>query len=416
MRTLLRLRQTARRGVLGERNFRLFLLGYTTSLVGSAMVPIALTFAVLNEGRSTSDVGYVLAAETVPLVALLLVGGVLADRFARRATMVVADVFRLVSEGLLAILLLTGSPPLWVLMVLAGALGAGQALFSPAMTGLIAELVLADRLQQANGVRSVATSTAQILGPSLAGVIVTVGGAGWAIAIDAATYAVSAVCLLALDAAGRPPADQSSMLGQLAAGWNEFRSRSWLWLIVTQFALVNALAFAPFMVLGAVIARDRLGGAAAWGAILATFGAGSILGGLAALRLRPRRPLVTATLGTAVFALPPLLTALPTGTAIIAAAAGAAGIGLSIFDTLWETTLQRTIPAAILSRVSAYDWFGSVAFVPLGYILVAPLSGAFGARGTLFLGAAIVTGSCAIVLSSRTVRALSTTGSARSRP
>jgi predicted MFS family arabinose efflux permease len=410
VRPLLRLRQTGRRGVLGERNFRLFLLGYATSLVGSAMVPIALTFAVLNEGRGTSGVGYVLAAGTIPLVALLLVGGVLADRFERRAMMLAADLARLVSEGLLAILLLTGTPPLWVLMALAGVLGAGQALFTPAMTGLVAELVRAGRLQQANGLRSVATSAAQILGPSLAGVIVAVSGAGWAIAIDAATYAVSAVCLLALDIAARAPADHASMLRQLLAGWNEFRSHTWLWLIVAQFALVNALAFAPFMVLGAVVARDRLGGAAAWGAILATFGVGSILGGLTALRLRPRRPLVTATLGAAAFALPLLLTALPAGTALIAGAAGAAGIGLSIFDTLWVTTLQRAIPAAALSRVSAYDDFGSVAFVPLGYILVAPLAGAFGAYGTLLLGAAIVIGTSAIVVTSRPVRMLNVTG------
>jgi MFS family permease len=406
---LLSLRRTGRGGVLGERNFRLFLFGYGTSLVGSAMVPIALTFAVLNEGRGTSVVGYVLAAETIPLVALLLAGGVLADRFERRAMMLAADLARLVSEGLLAALLLTGTPPLWVLMALAGVLGAGQALFNPAMSALVTELVLADRLQQANGLRSVATSTAQILGPSLAGVIVAVGGPGWAIAIDAATYAVSAVCLLALDLATRAPADQASMLRQLVAGWNEFRSRTWLWLIVAQFALVNALAFVPLMVLGAVVARDRLGGAAAWGAILAAFGVGSILGGLAALRLRPRRPLVTATLGAAAFALPPLLTALPADTALIAGAAGAAGIGLSIFNTLWVTTLQRKVPAVALSRVSAYDNFGSVAFVPLGYILVAPLAGTFGVRGTLFLGAAIVVATSAIVLTSRSVRMLSVT-------
>jgi MFS family permease len=166
---ILRLRGTARRSVLAERDYRLFVLGYSASLAGSAMVPVALTFAVLNEGHGTADVGYVLAAETVPLVALLLVGGVVADRFGRRATMLAADAGRLVSEGLLAVLLLTGSPPLWVFMVLAGVLGAGQALFNPALTGLIPEIVQTERLQQANGLLGVATSTAQVVGPSLAG-------------------------------------------------------------------------------------------------------------------------------------------------------------------------------------------------------------------------------------------------------
>ncbi len=408
MKPILRLRATARRSVLAERDYRLFVLGYSASLAGSAMVPVALTFAVLNEGHGTADVGYVLAAETVPLVALLLVGGVIADRFGRRATMLAADAGCLVSEGLLAVLLLTGSPPLWVFMVLAGVLGAGQALFNPALTGLIPEIVQTERLQQANGLLGVAASTAQVVGPSLAGVIVAAGGAGWAIAVDAASYAVSGLCLLALRSAARAPApaEPASLLSQLAAGWQEFRSRTWLWLIVAQYALFNALAFAPFMVLGAIVARDHLGGAVAWGAILATFGAGSIAGALAALRFRPRRPLVAATLGTAVFALPLGLIALPGSTVAIAAAAGAAGFGVSIFATLWDTTMQRTIPAAILSRVSAYDWFGSVAFVPLGYLLAAPLASALGDRGALLLGAAVVIGSCAVVLASRSVRGL----------
>ena len=408
MKPILRLRATARRSVLAERDYRLFVLGYSASLAGSAMVPVALTFAVLNEGHGTADVGYVLAAETVPLVALLLVGGVIADRFGRRATMLAADAGRLVSEGLLAVLLLTGSPPLWVFMVLAGVLGAGQALFNPALTGLIPEIVQTERLQQANGLLGVAASTAQVVGPSLAGVIVAAGGAGWAIAVDAASYAVSGLCLLALRSAARAPApaEPASLLNQLAAGWQEFRSRTWLWLIVAQYALFNALAFAPFMVLGAIVARDHLGGAVAWGAILATFGAGSIAGALAALRFRPRRPLVAATLGTAVFALPLGLIAVPGSTVAIAAAAGAAGFGVSIFATLWDTTMQRTIPAAILSRVSAYDWFGSVAFVPLGYLLAAPLASALGDRGALLLGAAVVIGSCAVVLASRSVRGL----------
>ncbi len=408
MKPILRLRATARRSVLAERDYRLFVLGYSASLAGSAMVPVALTFAVLNEGHGTADVGYVLAAETVPLVALLLVGGVIADRFGRRATMLAADAGRLVSEGLLAVLLLTGSPPLWVFMVLAGVLGAGQALFNPALTGLIPEIVQTERLQQANGLLGVAASTAQVVGPSLAGVIVAAGGAGWAIAVDAASYAVSGLCLLALRSAARAPApaEPASLLNQLAAGWQEFRSRTWLWLIVAQYALFNALAFAPFMVLGAIVARDHLGGAVAWGAILATFGAGSIAGALAALRFRPHRPLVAATLGTAVFALPLGLIAVPGSTVAIAAAAGAAGFGVSIFATLWDTTMQRTIPAAILSRVSAYDWFGSVAFVPLGYLLAAPLASALGDRGALLLGAAVVIGSCAVVLASRSVRGL----------
>ena len=399
-------RRASRLGVLGERNFRLFFAGYITSVAGSAMVPVALTFAVLDQGDGTAAVGWVLGAETVPLVALLLLGGVIADRVPRRALMLGADLVRFASEALLAGLLLGGAAPLWSLMALAGVLGAGQAFFNPAMTGLMPEMVSAERLQEANALRGVATSAGQVFGPGLAGIIVAAGGAGCAIAIDAATYAVSAACLFRLEIAPRPPAGQSSMLAQLAGGWQEFRARTWLWVIVAQFATLNALCIAPFMVLGAVTAHDRLGGAGPWGAILAAFGLGSVAGGLLSVRLRVRRPLVTATAGAALVAVPLALIALPAATVLVAAAAAVSGVGFSVFGTLWETTLQREVPLQALSRVSAYDWFGSVAFTPVGYLIAAPVGALLGTRTALLLSAAWAAGSCAVVLAVPAVRNL----------
>jgi MFS family permease len=395
-----------RLGVLTERDFRLFFTGYTTSLVGAAMVPVALTFAVLQEGRSAGDVGYVLAAETVPLVVLLLAGGVVADRLSRRAMMIGSDVARCASELLLAALVLTGSPALWVFMVLAGVIGAGQAFFNPALTGLLPSVVSPGRLQQANALRGVATSTAQIAGPAAAGLIVAAGGAGWAIAIDGATYAVSAVCLARLHLPARAPLRRESLGAQLRTGWTEFRSRTWLWVIVVQFGLFHLLVYAPFMVLGAVIADRTLGGAAAWGLILAAQGGGSILGGLVVLRARPRRPLVMATLGTFAFAGPVALLALHAPAGAIAAAAAVSGIGIAVFGTLWDTTLQQHVPAAVLSRVSAYDWLGSVALVPLGYALAGPLAGAIGVTTTLWLAAGWTVAGSAVALAVPSVRQL----------
>ena len=392
--------------MLRERNFRLFFIAYATSIVGSAMVPVALTFAVLDEGHPVVDVSYVLAAETIPLVVLLLLGGVIADRISRSVTMVGADAVRFVSEGVLAILLLTGGAPVWAMVVLAGVLGAGQAFFNPAMTGLMPQIVSAEHLQRANALRSIASSSGQILGPALAGLIVAAGGAGWAIAIDALTYAVSTACLVRLEIPPRPPGARASMLAELVEGWHAFRSRTWLWAIVAQFATFNAFSFAPFMLLGAVVARDRLGGAAAWGTILAFEGAGSIVGALASTRIHPRRPLVIATLGAATFALPVALIAGPAPLVLIAVGAGIAGVGLSTFGTLWETSLQQHVPGDVLSRVSAYDWLGSIAFVPIGYILAAPLASALGVRTTLFFAAAWVVASSAAVLLTPSVRRL----------
>jgi len=391
-------RSHRRFGVLAERDFRLFFIGYTTSLVGAAMVPVALTFAVLQEGRAISDVGSVLAAETVPLVVLLLAGGVVADRLSRRTVMISADVLRCISELLLAALVITGSPPLWVFMVLAGVIGAGQAFFNPALTGLLPLVVSPGRLQQANALKGAASSTGQIIGPAAAGLIVAAGGAGWAIAIDGATYAVSALCLARLHLPPAPAPARESFLVQLRTGWTEFRSRTWLWVIVTQFGLFHLLVYAPFMVLGAVVASTSLGGATAWGFILTAQGAGAILGGLAVLRAQPRRPLVTASLGTFAFAGPVALLAWRAPTGAIAATAAVSGAGIAVFGALWDTALQQHIPAAVLSRVSAYDWLGSVALIPLGYALTGPLASALGVTGTLKLAAAwTVLGSAAAV-------------------
>lgn len=394
-------------GVLTERNFRLFFTGYSTSLVGAAMVPVALTFAVLQEGGSTNDVGYVLAAQTVPLVALLLAGGVLADRLPRKAVMVSADLVRCGSQLLLAVLLITGSPPLWVFMVLAGVLGAGQALFNPALTGLIPQVSSPGRLQDANALRGLAGSTGQIIGPAAAGLIVAVGGAGWAIAIDAATYAVSAYCLarLRLPTGGVP--SSQTFLSQLRAGWQEFRSRTWLWVIVLQFSLFHLVAYAPFMVLGAVVTRTSLGGATAWGLILTAQGVGALVGGLAVLSVRPTRPLVVATLGTVMFALPTALLAIPASTPLIAAAAAVSGAGMAVFAALWDTSLQREVPAVALSRVSAYDWLGSTALIPIGYAVAGPLAAALGVSGALWLAVAWMIASTVAVLAVPSVRHLS---------
>jgi MFS family permease len=403
-------------GVLGERDFRLFFTGYTTSLVGAAMVPVALTFAVLQEGRPASDVGYVLAAETVPLVALLLFGGVAADRLSRRTVMISADVVRCVSELLLAALVITGSPPLWVFMVLAGVIGAGQAFFNPALTGLLPLITSPGRLQQANALKGVASSTGQIAGPAAAGLIVAAGGAGWAIAIDGATYAVSALCLARLHLPIAPALARESLLGQLRTGWVEFRSRTWLWVIVTQFGLFHLLVYAPFMVLGAVVANTTLGGSTAWGFILTAQGAGAILGGIGVLRMHPRRPLVAATLGTFAFTGPVALLAARATTGAIVIAAVVSGVGIAVFGTLWDTTLQQHIPAAVLSRVSAYDWLGSVALIPLGYALAGPLASTLGVTGTLWLSAAWTVFGSATALAVPAVRRLRTPLDADDRP
>jgi MFS family permease len=372
-------------GVLGERDFRLLFTGYLTSFVGSQMVPVAVTFAVLDSGGSAAEVGWVLAAETVPLVVFLLAGGVLADRLPRRAVMIGADVMRVASQGMLAALLLTGRPALWVFMVLLAVTGIGLAFSGPAMTGLIPQVASSARLQQANTMNGLAQSVGTVVGPAVSGVLVAAVGAGWAVAADAASYLVSAYCLVRIGVPLVAAAARSSFVSDLRLGWREFRSRTWLWVVVVDAALWHLLVYAPFMVLGAVVAKADLGGAGAWGVILAASGAGAVAGGLVLLRVRPRRPLLAAVASSFTFAAPLAALAVRAPVAVIAACAFVDGIGLATFGALWDTTMQREIPPGVLSRVSAYDWFGSVAFLPLGYAVAGPLAGLLTVTGTLWL-------------------------------
>lgn len=366
---------------LRERNFRLLFIGQTASQVGNGMAPVALVFAVLAHGTS-SDVGFVLSAETVPLVVLLLVGGVVADRMSRRVLMLEADALRAMAECTLGLWILLGRPPLWGFMVLAALLGVGQAFFNPALTGIFPQMLGDELLQRGNALSGISSSGGFIVGPAIAGVIVAAASPGWAIMIDGLTYLVSVVSLALIRIDWTAAEDAQSFLARLHEGWREFWGRTWLWVIVVEFSLVNAL-YASYLVLGPVVAKESLGGAPAWGAILAAGGAGSVLGGVAMLRIHPRRPLLFATLATLLGPAPLFLVAARGATPLVAATAFVSGIAIAVFSVLWSTTLQREVPPEVLSRVSAYDWVGSLALTPIWMALVGPVSSLLGVTTTL---------------------------------
>jgi MFS family permease len=242
----------------------------------------------------------------------------------------------------------------------------------------------------------------------VAGVLVATAGAGWAVAGDALTYVIGALSLAALrveDTSGSAGRDES-MLTQLAGGWQAFRSRRWLWLIVSQFTVFGLVTFAPFWVQGAIVARHSLGGAEAWGAILAAQGAGSVISGIAMLRIQPRRPLLLGELAMLPWALLLCALAVPVSVVLVALAAFLSGIGFGIFMPLWDTTMQRQLPADVLSRASAYDWFGSMALLPLGFAIQGLMASWLGIRGTLLLGAGWIALSVGAVLCFRDVNAM----------
>jgi MFS family permease len=379
------MRLPTRYAVLHERDYRLFFAGNAVSLVGDYMLPVALAFAVLERYDSAGALGVVLAAFSLPLVLLLLVGGVVADRVPRRTVLVVADSVSCVTQAAAALLVATGHWDLWQLAALEAVRGVAYAFASPTYIGLLPEIAPADQLQEANALRNIAWSVAQVAGPALAGVLVAAGSAAVAIGVNAATYGVSVVCLVALRPRVAPERAPSTMLADLREGWQEFRSRTWLWVIVAQFSVFHLLVLPPLYVLGALVSKTDYGGPRAWAIALTGSGVGSILGGLVALHARVRRPLFVATLCAVPYGLLPVALAVRAPVLVLAVAGACGGAGFSVFGTLWETTLQRVIPPDRLSRVSAYDWFGSVALVPIGYAIVGPLAAAFGVTTMLWV-------------------------------
>ena len=374
--------------VLRLREFRLLFIAQAVSGLGDRTVPIALAFAVLELGGSATAVGLVLTARMRPLTATLLVGGVVADRISRRTVMVAADTARFLTQGLLAVLLITGVAELWTVALLVGLTGAAGGFSYPAATGLLPAVVPAEQLQEANGLRATVLSAGEIAGPAVAGVLIAAVGPGWALAIDAASFGISAVLLALMRV---PPAGRvaTSFLVDLREGWDVFRSLTWVWAFVVAVSLGNLL-WSAWTVLGPVLAERELGGAAAWGLVLSALGAGTVVGGLIALRARPSRPLLLGGATFALFALPPafLAAGLPAG--VVAAGAFGAGLAMMLGNTVWESTMQRHVPAASLSRVSAYDWFGALAATALGMIVWGPIAEWVGFSTALWISAGAI--------------------------
>ena len=392
-------------GALQEREFRLFFTGQMVSLLGDAVTPFALTWAVLDLTGSARDLGFVLAAKIAPLVVFLLAGGVFADRLPRRAVMLIADVARMAVQAATAALLLSHTARIWELVVLQALAGIGTAFFNPASTGLTPMTVSAGRLQEANALRGMSTASMQFAGPAVAGILIVTVGPGYALAVDAASFGVSALYLARLHMpphVGLPP---QSFGRDLVDGWREFTARTWVWLSVINFSLGNMMN-SVWLVLAAVWVKNGHGGAGAWTAILVVSSIGALAAGATALRLKPRRPLLLGAVVVVPNAAPIIVLALKLPWQILVVTALVTGFGNMLFNTLWETTLQQHIPPASLSRVSAYDWFGSLLCDPLGLALAGVVAAAIGMSRTLWIAAAVTLVTIAAMLAAPSVRHL----------
>ncbi|MFE0178687.1 MFS transporter [Streptomyces sp. NPDC059002] len=387
--------------LLRDKRFAVLFTARTISVLGSAFGPVALTFAVLDlPGATAGTLTLVLTAQTVPEIALMLFGGVIADRVPRRNILMTgAELASAAAFACLAVLFLTGNPPITPVVVCAVVIGVSLALYYPALTGVVPDVVPAHRLHTANALLRFGMNGARLLGLSLAGGMVALVGPGWALATNAAAFVVSAVLLASLRLKhNERPAGQTSVLGDLRQGWKEFSSRTWLWVTVLQFSLMAAAMQAAYGVLGPVVAKEEMGGAAAWSTVLLGQSAGTLVGVLVSLRLRPRRPLLVATPMLFAMAIPVVLLGFSAPLAIVVAGSFVLGIGFNTFGVLFETTMQREIPREALSRVASYDAVGSFMIGPLGLLAAAPLAAGMGARPALLVCGALMTVATAAAL------------------
>ncbi|MEV5409613.1 MFS transporter [Thermopolyspora sp. NPDC052614] len=402
-----------RLAALADRNLRLFFAGQLTSMTGSSMSALAVTFAVLESGGDQSDLGYVLAVRIVPLVALMLVGGVVADRFGPRRVMVAADLLQCLVQALFAAALLLGRPPIVLFAALVTLWGVGEAFALPARGALIPRVAACGeqydgKLRDANALSGLAQSVSAVAGPALGGLAVAAVGSGMVLLLDAATYLVSAAALLLLRLPAGPAARTAEReKGMIRTGWRHFASRTWLWVTTLHYTLFNLLVWAPFLVLGPVVAHQGMGGARDWGLIMGCYGAGAIAGGLLLVGGRVlRRPLVVATAATFGYALPPAALAIAAPLAVTAAAALAAGAGSAVSQALYATANQQHIPAEALARVTSLAAVGAFTLGPLGLAAAGPVADVVGIAAVLGVGAACQLAMVASVLAVPAVRGL----------
>jgi MFS family permease len=397
-----------RRGPLSVPAFRLLFGGQALSVFGDRLVMVAMPFAVLGmKGAGATDVGVVLGAGALSLALVVLVGGVWADRLPRRATMLVSDAIRAVVQGVAATLLLTGHASVGLLVVVQILYGAADAFFRPAMLALLPEVLDADDLQPANALLGLSANVSMVLGPVAAGVLVAVIGAGGALAVDAGTFVVSAATLATLRVP-RPVerGPRQSFAAELRAGWQEVRSRGWVWSTILGFSAYHALVLPALFVLGPIVAEQSRGGAAAWGIISAGFGVGAVIGSVVALRWTPPRPGLVIAGSLLLASSQSAIVTAPWPTAVVAGLEAVTGVMVALTFTVWETALQRHIPAAAQARVSSFDYLGSLTLMPVGFIVMGPLVPVVGVRG-LGVAATIVSMVVAVaVLSNRSLRNL----------
>ncbi|MFJ2773873.1 MFS transporter [Streptomyces sp. NPDC087300] len=396
----------ARRRELWSRDFGLYFTARVMAALADGMLPVALSAGLLAAGHGTSAVGYALGAWMATFAGLVLVGGVLADWFTPRRMMVGADTVRVVTVTVMAVAFASGNPALWAVCLLQAVGGAATAMFQPGVASTVPRV--ASDVQRANAVLRVAEAVALLFGPAAAGVLVAFAGAGTVFGVIAGTFAVSGVSLLLLRLAPLTDAgaeSRTSMVRDLRDGWQEFRSRAWLWGVIVIFALWGLIAYGPVLPLAAGLIIPEYG-SSVYGLVTAAFGAGTVVGGLIGLRVRPERQLLAGAVAMLAYPLQPWAMAADQSVLVIGAGHFTAGVGIAFWGVMWSTTVQTQVPAAVLNRVYAYDVAGSIMMQPLGRALAGPASDTLGGREVLAVSTVAGFLGCVCLLAAPAIRGL----------
>ena len=392
--------------VLAIRDFRYLLADRLLAPAAFGFSLVGVSFAVLYATGSTASLSYVLAAQIAPSLVFTLAGGVIADRIAPQKVVLAGNLMIALGEGTFGFLVLTGHPRLWQMLFLEGLTGIGMAIFYPASQALLPRVVPATMLQEASAISRLAMNAGQMGGAVAAGLCVAAVGPGWALTVCGFGLAGTAWPLLRIKATPVDRPETASMLSDLREGWSEFRSHTWLWVIVAQFGVILMAWYGGFQVLGPVVARTDLGGPAAWGAITAAESVGLILGGLVSLRFTPRRPMLFVVLIGGAIALSPLSLAMLWPLPVVCLSAFGLGVTMEIMMVQWTVALARMIPPDRLARVSSYDVLGSVFAMPIGALVAGPLAAAIGVSVTQYGAALLILVAAALALIPRDVRAM----------
>ncbi len=396
---------------LRSQPFRYQFAARGISMVGSTLSPVALSIGALAGGMPVFDLGIILAAYTVPLLGFVVVGGVVADRLPQHRIMLAGDATRAVTQTAVGVLLLAGYLNVWALAGLQVLTGAATAFYQPASSGLTAFTVDRPCLQRANALLALTRSLSGSVGPLCAAVLVVTAGAGWALIIDGLSFLGSAVLLSRLRLSRpRVPSPKQGFLPELREGFREVRTRSWVWSSIITYGVCN-LASSALLVLGpAVLLLRHSAGVFGWAAIVAAMSVGQVIGNVIALRAAPARPMLLARV-VEVAQVPLFVSvALNASLAALVAAAVLCGLGIGLPDAIWLATMQAHLPGRAISRVSSYDWLGTLALRPVGLAGAAAVAGAVGVRSTLLAASVMICLTCVTGALSPGIRSLRSAG------